>query len=95
MDDVIRFAPAHFEQVLCGFGGNRAQTADENYVLGFELREQNQEEIAKRIIKEDVEDDAATGNVFPSNHATNPVALDSSVEATNNIPYIRKGINSR
>ena len=39
MDDVISLAPAHLEQVLSGFGGNGAQTADKDDVLGFELRE--------------------------------------------------------
>lgn len=58
MDDVICFAPAHLEQVLGGFSGNRAKTADEDDVLGFEPREQNREEIAERIVEKDVKGDA-------------------------------------
>ena len=46
MDDVIRFAPAHLEEVLGGFGSNGAQTANEDDVLGFELWEQDGKEVA-------------------------------------------------
>jgi len=58
MDDVICFAPAHLEDVLGGFGGNGAQTADKDDVLGFEFREQNREEVAKRVVEKDVENKA-------------------------------------
>ena len=54
VDDVIRFAPAHLEQVLSGFGGNGAQTADKDDVLGLELRKQDREEVAEWIVEEDV-----------------------------------------
>ena len=56
VDHVIRFAPAHLEQILGSFGGNRAQTANEDNVLGFEFREQDGKEVAERIVEEDVED---------------------------------------
>ena len=56
VDHVIRFAPAHLEQVLSGFSGNGAQATDKDDVLGLELREQDREEVAKRIVEEDVED---------------------------------------
>ena len=58
MDDVIRFAPAHLEEVLGCLSDNRAQTADEDDVLGFELWEQDGQKVAKRVVEEDVEDDA-------------------------------------
>ena len=58
VDDVIRFTPSHLEQVLDGFGGNRTQAADKDDMLGFELREEDWEKVAERIVEEDVEDDA-------------------------------------
>ena len=56
VDNVICLTPSHLEQVLGGFGDNGAQAADEDDMLGLELREQNREEVAKRIVEEDVED---------------------------------------
>lgn len=47
MDDVIRFAPAHFEEVLGSFGSDGAQAADEDDVLGLKLREQDGKEITE------------------------------------------------
>ena len=57
MDHIIRFAPAHLEQVLSGFGSNRAQTADKDDVLGLELREQDGKEVTEGIVEEDIEDE--------------------------------------
>ena len=56
MDDVIRFAPAHLEEVLSSFGGNGAHTADKDDVLGFELGEQNGKKVTEGVVEEDVED---------------------------------------
>ena len=50
MDDVIRFTPAHFENVLGGFGGYGTQTANEDDVLGFELREQDGKEVTEGVL---------------------------------------------
>ena len=58
MDDIIRFTPAHLEEILGGFSGNGTQAADEDDVLGFEFREQNREEVAKRVVEKDVENKA-------------------------------------
>ena len=55
MNDVICLAPAHLEEVLDGFGGDRAQTADEDEMLGGELWEQDGDEVSERVVKEDVE----------------------------------------
>ena len=56
MDHVISLTPAHLEEVLGGFGSNGAQAADEDDVLGFELREQDGKEVAEGVVEEDVED---------------------------------------
>ena len=61
MDDIIRFAPSHLKQVLGGFGGHGAQAADKDDMFGVELREQNEQKIAKRIVKKDIEDEALNG----------------------------------
>ena len=58
MDDVIRFAPAHFEEVLGSFGSDGAQAADEDDVLGLKLREQDGKKVAERVVEEDVENKA-------------------------------------
>jgi len=58
VDNVVRLAPAHPEEVLGGFGGNGTQAADENDVPGFEFREEDWEEVAEGVIEEDVEDEA-------------------------------------
>jgi len=55
VDDIIRFAPAHLEEVLSGFGCDGTQAADEDDVLGFEFREKYWEEIAERVVKKDVQ----------------------------------------
>ena len=56
VDDVIRFAPAHLEQILGGFSGDETQTADEDNVLGFEFRKEDRDKTAKRIVEKDAED---------------------------------------
>ena len=55
MNDIIRFTPAHLEEVLRCFGGNGAHAADEDYMLGFELVEKDGKEIAEGVVKEDVQ----------------------------------------
>ena len=45
MDHVVRFAPAHLEDVLDGFGSDGAQAPDEDDMLGFELWEEDWKEI--------------------------------------------------
>ena len=55
VDHVIRFTPAHFEEVLGCFGGDGAQAADEDDMLGFKFGEEERDEIAERIVKKDVQ----------------------------------------
>lgn len=57
MDDIVRFAPAHLEKVLSGFGGYGAQTANEDNMLGLEFGEQDGKEVAEGVVEEDVEDE--------------------------------------
>lgn len=54
VDDVIRFAPAHFEEVLGSFGSDGAQAADEDDVLGLKLREQDGKEITEGVVKKNI-----------------------------------------
>ena len=56
MDHIICFAAAYHKEVLNGFGSNGAQAADEDDGLGFELCEQNREEVAEGVVEEDVQD---------------------------------------
>lgn len=55
VDDIIRFAPAHLEEILGGFGGNGTQATDEDDVLGLEFAKQDRKEVAEGVVEEDVE----------------------------------------
>ena len=58
-----------------GFGGYGAQTADKDDVLGFELREQNREQVAKWIVEKDVEDDTDVLNGIAYDQQTKRIFL--------------------
>ena len=57
VDHVIRFAPAHLEEILGGFSSNGAQAADEDDVFWLELGEQNGKKVTEGVVEEDVEDE--------------------------------------
>lgn len=69
VDHVVRFAPAHFEEVLGGLGGNVAHAADEDDALGFELWEQDQEDVVKRTVAENSKAGVSLRKYVDKNHS--------------------------
>ena len=69
MDQVICLAPSHFDEALSYFGGNVAHAADEDNALGFELWEQDQEDVVKRTVAENSKAGVSLRKYVDKNHS--------------------------